>query len=57
MNRDAEDFRVDSFTVSYGDPQTVAVWAKKALKAKKMTYSINGGRPVKVDVTEWAVRR
>ena len=25
---------MDSFTVSYGDPQTVAVWAKRALKAK-----------------------
>ncbi|KJL45085.1 MULTISPECIES: M14 family metallopeptidase [Microbacterium] len=54
VGRDAEDFRVDSFTVSYGDPQTVAVWAKKALKAKKMTYTINGGRPKTVDVTEWA---
>ena len=54
MGRDAEDFRVDSFTVSYGDPQTVAVWAKRALTAKKMVYSINGGKPVKTDVTEWA---
>ncbi|MBD8022128.1 M14 family metallopeptidase [Microbacterium gallinarum] len=53
VGRDAEDFRVDSFTVSYGDPQTVAVWAKKALKAKKMTYSINGGKPKSVGVTEW----
>ena len=53
VGRDAEDFRVDSFTVSYGDPQTVAVWAKRALTAKKMVYSINGGKPVKTDVTEW----
>ena len=44
VNRDAEDFRVDSFTVSYGDPQTVAVWAKRALQAKTMYYSINGGK-------------
>jgi hypothetical protein len=54
VNRDAEDFRVDSFTVSYGDPQTVAVWAKRALKAKAMHYSINGGKAVKAKLDEWA---
>ena len=54
VNRDAEDFRVDTFTVSYGDPQTVAVWAKRALKAKTMYYSINGGKAVKADLAEWA---
>ena len=30
--REAEDFRVDTFDVSYGDPQTVAVVAKRALR-------------------------
>ena len=54
VGRDAEDFRVDSFSVSYGDPQTVAVWAKRALKAKTMYYSINGGKAVKADLSEWA---
>ncbi len=54
VNRDAEDFRVDSFSVSYGDPQTVAVWAKRALKSKTMFYSINGGKAVKAKVEEWA---
>ena len=54
VDRDAEDFRVDSFGVSYGDPQTVAVWAKRALTAKTMNYSINGGAPVTVGVAEWA---
>jgi hypothetical protein len=54
VNRDAEDFRVDSFTVSYGDPQTVAVWAKRALQAKTMYYSINGGKAVRTAVSEWA---
>ena len=49
VGRDAEDFRVDSFSVSYGDPQTVAVWAKRALKAKTMYYSINGGKATKAD--------
>ncbi len=50
---DAADFVVDSFDVSYGDPQTVAVTAKRALTAKKMWYSINGGQPVNRKVTEW----
>lgn len=53
VGRDAEDFRVDSFSVSYGDPQTVAVWAKRALKSKTMHYSINGGREKRVTVREW----
>ncbi len=32
VGREAEDFRVDSFDVSYGDPQTVAVVAKRELR-------------------------
>ncbi|MFK4837211.1 M14 family zinc carboxypeptidase [Microbacterium sp. ZW T2_14] len=53
VGRDAEDFRVDSFSVSYGDPQPVAVTAKRALKAKKLMYSINGGRAVQAAISEW----
>jgi hypothetical protein len=53
VDREAEDFRVDSFEVSYGDPQPVAVTAKRALKAKKLNYSINGGRTIRADLTEW----
>ena len=34
VGRDAEDFRVDSFAVSYGDPQTVAVVGEAGLKAQ-----------------------
>ncbi|HEX5729882.1 M14 family metallopeptidase [Microbacterium sp.] len=53
VGRDAEDFRVDSFAVSYGDPQTVAVWAKRDLLAKLMVYRVNGG-PLRVSaVKEW----
>lgn len=53
VGRDAEDFRVDSFSVSYGDPQTVAVWAKRDLLAKVMSYRINGG-PLRIStVKEW----
>jgi hypothetical protein len=53
VDRDAEDFRLDSFAVSYGDPQTVGVWAKRALQAKEMHYSINGGKAQKAAVSEW----
>ncbi len=53
VGRDTEDFRVDSFSVSYGDPQTVAVWAKRDLLAKVMTYRINGG-PLRISpAKEW----
>ena len=34
VGRTAEDFRVDSFDVSYGDPQTVAVVAKRSRAAR-----------------------
>ena len=50
----AADFLVDSFAVSYGDPQPVAVTAKRSLKAKALHYSINGGPAVKAAVEEWA---
>lgn len=53
VDRDAADFVVDSFEVSYGDPQPVAVTAKRALTAKKLNYSINGGRTVRADLSEW----
>ncbi|UUY05608.1 M14 family metallopeptidase [Svornostia abyssi] len=44
VGRRADDFRVDSFDVSYGDPQQVAVVAKRELRAVRMQYRINGGR-------------
>jgi hypothetical protein len=43
VGRTPEDFRVDSFDVSYGDPQKVAVVAKRAIKLVTMEYRINGG--------------
>ena len=42
---DTPNFVVDSFDVSYGDPQTVAVTAKRdARRDLLMNYRINGGR-------------
>jgi zinc carboxypeptidase len=45
------DFR---FNVSYGDPQTVEVLAKKALGAVTLQYRINGGPVQRVSTGEWA---
>jgi hypothetical protein len=53
VDRDAADFVVDSFEVSYGDPQPVAVTAKRALKDKKFFYSINDGEPIEAEIAEW----
>ena len=53
VGRRAEDFRVDTFEVSYGDPQTVAVVAKRALRGVQMRYRIDGGRTRTAGVREW----
>ncbi|WP_380166881.1 M14 family zinc carboxypeptidase [Jannaschia sp. R86511] len=49
----AADFVVDSFDVSYGDPQTVAVTAKRALTGVQLRYRIDGGATRSVPVQEW----
>jgi Zinc carboxypeptidase/Immune inhibitor A peptidase M6 len=49
----APDFQVDSFTVSYGDPQTVAVIARRSMKNLSLHYSINGRRTHSVDTRRW----
>ena len=51
---EAEDFRIDSFSVSYGDPQTVAVWAKRALTDVTLHYRVDGGADTTAPVQEWA---
>lgn len=50
---DAPDFKIDSFPLSYGDEQTVAVVAKRALNDLKVEYRINGGRVRTASVREW----
>ncbi|MGH9135338.1 MAG: M14 family zinc carboxypeptidase [Ilumatobacteraceae bacterium] len=47
------DFVVDSFAVSYGDPQPVAVVARRHQLVRWMNYSINGGRTRISLVSEW----
>lgn len=42
-----------SFTKSYGDPQTVAVIAKRSLGAVQVKYQINGGAVQTAPTSEW----
>jgi murein tripeptide amidase MpaA len=44
LGNTVEDFYVDEFDESYGDPQAVQVTAKKSLGPIVMKYQINGGR-------------
>ena len=53
VGREVPDFEVDSFDVSYGDPQTVAVTAKRALKHLQLNYKINNGKTKTAAVSEW----
>jgi hypothetical protein len=47
------EFVVDSFDVSYGDPQTVAVVARRDQHAQRLEYRVNRGRIRRVHVREW----
>nr|WP_211340178.1 M14 family metallopeptidase [Solirubrobacter pauli] len=53
VGREAPDFVPDTFDVSYGDPQTVAVVAKRELKKLRLNYRINNGKTKTVNVSEW----
>jgi hypothetical protein len=53
VDLDTPNFVVDSFAVSYGDPQTVAVTAKRSVRNVHMEYRINGGRVRKAQTKEW----
>jgi hypothetical protein len=51
--RQAPEFVVDSFDVSYGDPQTVAVTARRDQHNQRLEYRVNGGRTQRAHVREW----
>ncbi|HEY0699767.1 MAG TPA: zinc carboxypeptidase, partial [Micromonospora sp.] len=53
VGRHTPDVVVDSFDVSYGANQQVAVVTRRALKDVEMHWSVNGGRPRTTDVREW----
>jgi hypothetical protein len=52
-DRRAPEFVVDSFDVSYGDPQTVAVVARRDQHNQRLEYRVNGGRTRRDRVREW----
>ncbi len=54
VGRTAPDFAVDTFSVSYGDPQTVAVTANRDIRNLQLRYRIAGGREQRVRPQEWA---
>jgi hypothetical protein len=47
------NFVVDDFAVSYGDPQTVQVNARRDLGRIKLRYQVNGGRVQTKSTREW----
>ncbi|MDM4718312.1 M14 family zinc carboxypeptidase [Micromonospora sp. WMMA1363] len=53
VGRRTPDFVVDSFDTSYGRDQQVASIVRRALKNVRMHWTVNGGRPKTVKVTEW----
>jgi murein tripeptide amidase MpaA len=53
VGRTAPDFQTDPFTVSYGDPQPVAVTARRDIRGLTLNYQINNGRPQRTGVREW----
>ncbi|SDG99755.1 M14 family metallopeptidase [Nonomuraea jiangxiensis] len=53
VGRTVPDFAPDSFRVSYGDPQPVAVVARRSLSDKVMRFRINGGRTQTRSLSEW----
>lgn len=53
VGRTVPDFAPDSFTVSYGDPQPVAVIARRSLKDKRLKFRINGGPVHTRSLSEW----
>ena len=53
LNNDIPMFEVDSFSVSYGSPQTVQVNAHRDVEDIELHYRINGGREREVGTSEW----
>ncbi len=51
--RQAPEFVIDSFDVSYGDPQTVAVIARRDQDAQRLAYRVSGGPVQHSAISEW----
>ena len=53
LGNEAPDFVVDDFAVSYGNPQTVQVNARRDLGKITLRYRVNGGRTQSKSTREW----
>jgi hypothetical protein len=53
LNIKTPDFEPQSFAVSYGDPQTVEVNAKRAVGKVEVHWTVNGRNERSVKTTEW----
>ena len=53
LGNETEDFYLDPFAVSFGDPQPVQVTAKRSLGKVYLHYRIDGGREQRVKTTEF----
>ncbi|MEA2124729.1 MAG: hypothetical protein QOI80_1511, partial [Solirubrobacteraceae bacterium] len=53
LGNTAPNFQVDTFDVSYGDPQTVQVSAKRELGDITLHWQIGGGEEQTAPTTEW----
>jgi murein tripeptide amidase MpaA len=54
LGNTVKDFYVDSFAVSYGDPQVVQVLAKREAGAVSLKYKVNGGATQTKPTSEWS---
>jgi len=53
LGNDTPDFEVESFSASFGDPQTVEANVKRELGAVTMHYTVNGGGEQTSGTQEW----
>ena len=53
VGRSAPDFQIDPFTTSYGNPQPVAVTARRDVRNLRLRYRVDGGRTRTTGVREW----
>ena len=53
LGNEVPNFVVDDFAVSYGNPQTVQVNARRDLGRIKLRYQVNGGRVQTRSTREW----
>jgi hypothetical protein len=53
LGNEAPDFVLDRFDVSFGDPQTVQVNARRDIGRITLKYRINGGRERSASTAEW----